>query len=156
MLCLYDQSSSSCLLLREPQSIQDHAMTICTFLNEYRAPTTSAQSVISHRFSCYILSVCRRRLCRRIMSWPVLGLIQRLTKAVDDEAFEDAIINWQARSPGPGDGTLAKYLAKDSIQQQLLPVLAGVLSQVLGHKVTFTLLIEAVKDCVSGQKANPA
>jgi hypothetical protein len=131
-------------------------MTVCAFLNEYKAAQTpSAQSAISHRFSCYILSVCRRRLSRRITSWPVLGLIQRLTKAVDEDAFEDAINGWKDHSPGPGDSTLAKYLAKDGIQQQLLPVLAGAVSRVLGHKVTFTLLIEAVNNGVSGQEASP-
>jgi hypothetical protein len=130
-------------------------MTVCAFLNKYKtAQTPSDQSIISHQFSCYILSVCRRRLSRRFTSWPALGLIQRLTKAVDEEAFEDAIIKWQDHSPGPGDNTLARYLAKDSIRKQLLPVLAGVLSQVLGHKVTFTLLIEAVNNGVPGQEAN--
>jgi hypothetical protein len=130
-------------------------MTVCAFLNKYKAAQKpSDQSIISHQFSCYVLSVCRRRLSRRFTSWPTLGLIQRLTKAVDEEAFEDAIINWQDHSPGRGDNTLAKYLAKDNTQKQLLPVLAGVLSQVLGHKVTFTLLIEAVNNSVPGQEAN--
>ena len=130
-------------------------MTVCAFLNKYKAAQKPPdQSIISHQFSCYILSVCRRRLSRQFMSWPALGLIQRLTKAVDEEAFEDAIINWQDHSPGQGDNTLAKYLAKDSIQKQLLPIFARILSQVLGHKVTFTLLIDAINNSVPGWEAN--
>jgi hypothetical protein len=82
--------------------------------------------------------------------------MQRLARATDEDAFEDAIINWQERSPGTGDNTLANYLAKDSIQRQLLPILAGVVSKVLGHDVSFTPLIEAVNNrLVPGQKSNP-
>lgn len=143
------------LIVQGPQSIQDHAMTVCSFLNEYKAAVDpTAQSALSHQFSCYILSVCRPRLSRRLLAWPALGLVYRMTKAIDDPAFEFAITHWQDHSPGQGNNTFAKYLAKPSIQQDMLPAMAMTLSQVLGREFTFTLLIEAVNDSVSGQKAN--
>jgi hypothetical protein len=132
-------------------------MTVCTYLNEYKAAEGNSQANMSHRFSCYLLTVCREKLYRRATSWSALGLMHQLVLATYDSKFEEAItkVQWSQRNPGPGDNTLAIYLAKEDIQQELLPELARVASKVLGADVSFTSLIEAINKRLPGQKPNP-
>jgi hypothetical protein len=90
-------------------------------------------------------------------SWPALGLMHQLVLAIYNAKFEEVItkVQWSQRSPGPGDNTLAIYLAKEDIQQELLPELARVTSKVLGTNVSFTLLIEAINKRLPGLNSNP-
>jgi hypothetical protein len=83
--------------------------------------------------------------------------MHQLVLVTYDAKFEEAIakVQWSQRSPGPGDNMLAIYLAKEDIQQELLPELARVASKVLGTDVSFTLLIEAINKRLPGLNSNP-
>jgi hypothetical protein len=129
-------------------------MTVATFLTEYRADKSNAQAQLSHQFTCYLLSVCRPRLYRRCTSWPALGLMHRLAQAAMNERFGVAIHSHNY-SERPGDRALADYLAAETFQKEVLPVLTDVISSVLGWDVSFSSLIRAVNECSPGNRSNP-
>jgi hypothetical protein len=129
-------------------------MTVSTFLTEYRADKSKAQAQLSHQFTCYLLLVCQPRLHRRCTSWPALGLMHRLAQAAMNDRFGAAIHSHKYRE-GPGDRALADYLAAETFQKEVLPVLADVVSSVLGWDVSFSSLIRAVNECSPGIKSNP-
>jgi hypothetical protein len=70
-------------------------MTVCTYLNEYKAAKGNSQAHTSHQFSCYLLMVCRERLYWRMTSWPALSLMHQLVLATYNAKFEEAITKVQ-------------------------------------------------------------
>jgi hypothetical protein len=55
----------------------------------------------------------------------------------------------------PGNRALAAYLAMGTFQNDMLPTLSEVVSNVLGCNISFSLLIGAVNKHPPGQRSNP-
>src|ERR1700733_15342097 len=70
----------------------------------------------SNRFSIYLLSLCWPKMHSRIMSWPFIGFIRNI-RHMDHEvlAVEASAFNWLNYTSGPGDGSLAGFLAPSGI-----------------------------------------
>jgi hypothetical protein len=80
--------------------------------------------------------------------------MHRLAQATFNDHFEAAITGHQY-AEGPGDRALAGYLAAETFQNDVIPVLAEVLSNALGCDISFGSLIRAVNEGSPGNKPNP-
>jgi hypothetical protein len=115
----------------------DHAATLCTYLKDYRdEPASKTQMAHSNRFSAYLLSLCWPKMHSCIMSWPFISFIHNI-RHMDHEvlAVEASAFNWSNYTSGPGDGSLAGFLASSGIDRlvQLVEEAAGSSVQWLVH-----------------------
>ena len=113
-------------MTRGPRPLNDHIRTVNAYLNCYQSETNLAlRDTYSQSFSCYLLSVCWKKIVRRVKSWKAMGFIHFLTVVIPLADLDLKGKKWDGFSSriGRGDKSLREFLDRVSSNQETMKTL---------------------------------